>query len=88
MRAILLGACVWWGLAAAGAVEGQDPGQGAAAPLPPPGYGSLTQDDLSLGIRTDDIEMRFVPLDRRLAVLLAKDSWEALRSLVESRRAE
>lgn len=87
MRAILLGACVWWCLAAAGAVEGQDPGQGAAAPLPPPGYGSLTQDDLSLGIRTEDIEMRFVPLDRRLAVLLAKDSWEALRSLVESRRA-
>ena len=88
MRAILLGACVCWGLAGAGVVEGQDPGPGgAAAALPPPGYGSLTQDDLSLRIRTADIEMRFIPLDRRLAVVVAKDSWESLRSLVESRRA-
>ena len=87
MRVILIGACLCWGLAAAGAAEGQDPGPtGATAPLPPPGYGSLTQNDLSLGIRTVDIEMRFVPLDRRLAVLLARDSWEALRSLVDSRR--
>ena len=41
MRAVLLGACVWWGLAAAGAAESQEAGPGAAAPLPPPGYGSL-----------------------------------------------
>ena len=87
MRAVLLGAWVWWGLAAAGAVEGQDAGPEAAAPLPPPGYGSLTQNDLSLKIRTEDIEIRFIPLDRRVTVLLAKDSWESLRSLVDSRRA-
>lgn len=88
MRVVLLGACVCGWLAAAGAVEAQDAGPGgAAAPLPPPGYGSLTQDDLAVRIRTDEIEMRFVPLDRRLAALLARDSWEALSALVESRRA-
>ena len=86
MRTILLGGCVWWVLAAAGAMEGQEAGPGAATPLPPPGYGSLTQNDLSLRIRTEDIEIRFIPLDRRVTVLLAKDSWESLRSLVDSRR--
>ena len=62
-------------------------GGGAAALLPPGGYGSLTQNDLALRIRTPDIDVRFVPLDPRVTRLLARDSWESLRSLVESRRA-
>jgi len=53
---------------------------------PPGGYGSLTQDDLALRIRTSDVDVRFVPLDPRVTRLLARDSWESLRSLVESRR--
>ena len=61
-------------------------GGGAAAPLPAGGYGSLTQDDLALRIRTPDLDVRFVPLDARVTRLLARDSWESLRSLVESRR--
>lgn len=61
-------------------------GGGAAAQLPPAGYGSLTQNDLALRIRTQDIDVRFVPLDPRVTRLLARDSWESLRSLVESRR--
>jgi hypothetical protein len=87
MRGVLLGACVWWGLATVTVVEGQDAGRGAVGPLPPPGYGTLTQNDVSLRIRTADIDMRFIPLDARITMLLAKDSWESLRSLVESRRA-
>jgi hypothetical protein len=50
------------------------------------GYGSLTQDDLALRIRTSDLDVRFIPLDTRVTRLLARDSWESLRSLVESRR--
>jgi len=57
--------------------------QGSA---PPRGYGSLHQDDLALRIRTSDLDIRFVPLDARVTRLLAADSWESLRSLVESRR--
>lgn len=60
---------------------------GPGAALPPSGYGSLTQNDLSLRIRTPDLDVRFVPLDPRVTRLLAKDSWESLRSVVESRRA-
>jgi hypothetical protein len=59
---------------------------GAGVTLPPAGFGSLTQNDLSLRIRTSDIDMRFVPLDVRVTRLLARDSWESLRTLVESRR--
>jgi hypothetical protein len=59
---------------------------GAGVNLPPGGYGSLTQDNLALRINTPDIGVRFVPLDARVTRLLAKDSWESLRSVVESRR--
>jgi len=87
MKRVLLGVCVWWCVAAVTVVEGQDAGRGAAGQLPPPGYGTLTQNDVSLRIRTPDIEMRFIPLDARVTTLMAKDSWESLRSLVDSRRA-
>ena len=61
-------------------------GQGAGVNLPPGGFGSLTQNDLALRIRTTDVEVRFVPLDARVTRLLARDSWESLRSVLESRR--
>ncbi len=86
MRGLSLGAWVSIALAGAGAAHGQAPGRGAGTPLPDPGYGSLTQNDLSLRIRTPDVEVRFIPLDIRVTLLLARDSWESLRSLVESRR--
>lgn len=62
-------------------------GTGAGVNLPPGGFGSLTQNDLALTIRTPDVEVRFVPLDARVTRLLARDSWESMRSVVESRRA-
>jgi hypothetical protein len=52
----------------------------------PAGYGSLSQDDLSLRVRNDDLEIRFVPLDPRITPLLAKDAYHSLRTLVENRR--
>ena len=61
-------------------------GAGASVNLPPGGFGSLTQNDLSLRLRTPDIDMRFIPLDPRVTRLLARDSWASLRSVVESRR--
>jgi hypothetical protein len=60
---------------------------GGAGVLPPGGFGSLTQSDLALQIRTGELDVRFVPLDARVTRLLARDSWESLRSLVASRRA-
>jgi hypothetical protein len=56
-----------------------------ARPLPP-GYGSLTQDDLSLRVRNDDLEIRFVPLDPRLMPLLARDAYQSLQALLGTHR--
>jgi hypothetical protein len=67
----------------ASAAHGQG---GAGVTLPPGGFGTLTQNDLALRLRTTDLDLRFVPLDPRVTRLLAKDSWESLRSVVQSRR--
>lgn len=56
-----------------------------ARPLPP-GYGSLTQNDLALRVRNDDLEIRFVPLDPRVTPLLARDAYQSLQGLVETYR--
>jgi len=77
---VLLVAVLVFGVSAA---RGQGPGD-----TPPPGgFGSLTQNDLALRIRTADLDVRFVPLDPRVTRLLARDSWESLRSVVQARRA-
>jgi hypothetical protein len=52
----------------------------------PAGYGSLTQNDLALRVRNDDIEIRFVPLDPRIMRLMAPDAAQSLRSLVDTKR--
>ncbi len=83
-RIALLG-CAWALLAATPALA-QD-GQGALDPLPPPGFGSLTQSDLALRLTSDELEVRLVPLDHRVTRLLARDAYESLESLVHSRRS-
>lgn len=87
MRTIALLGWVSALLAAAPACAQGQGGGGAVDPLPPPGYGSLRQSDLALNVRTDELEVRLVPLDQRVTRLLARDAYESLESLVHSRRA-
>lgn len=84
MRTIVLLGCAWALLAAVPACA---QGQGALDPLPPPGFGSLKQSDLALRLRSDELEVRLVPLDQRVTRLLARDAYESLESLVHSRRS-
>lgn len=49
-------------------------------------YGTLTQNDLALRMKNDDVEIRFIPLDPKVTRLLANDAFQSLRSLVEARR--
>ena len=63
----------------------QDPIAGGE--LPPPGYGSLKQDNVSLRIVSSEIEVRFMPLDERLIRLMAPDAYASFHGLVESRKA-
>lgn len=58
----------------------------AGGELPPPGYGSLKQDNVSLRVGGSELEIRFLPLDERLIRLLAPDAYQSLHGLVESRR--
>jgi hypothetical protein len=50
-------------------------------------YGRLSQSDIAIRMRTSDLELRFVPLDPTLTMLLAQDAATALDRLVESHRA-
>ena len=69
---------------------------GCAAPAPaqsdqrtrpvPVGYGTLSQNDLALRVRNDDLEIRFIPLDFRVTRLLARDAFQSLLGLVENNR--
>ncbi len=85
MRTITLLGCAWALLAAAPALA-QD-GDDDREELPPPGFGSLKQNDLALRVRSDELEVRLVPLDERVTRLLARDAYQTLRGLVHSRRA-
>lgn len=49
-------------------------------------YGTLSQNDLVLRVRNEDIDIRFIPLDPRVTRLLANDAFQALRTLLETRR--
>lgn len=72
-------------VACASGTRAQSPGDPMSqdnALLPPVGYGTLKQDDISLNMRLDQIEIRFLPLDERVIRLLANDSYNALTALV------
>lgn len=49
-------------------------------------YGTLNQNDLALRVSSDDLEIRFIPLDSRVTRLLANDAFQSFRHLVETRR--
>jgi hypothetical protein len=70
-------------LGCAGPANGQSAEH--ARPLPP-GYGSLSQTDLSLRMQNDELEIRFVPLSPRVLPLLARDAYQSFRSLLENNR--
>jgi hypothetical protein len=70
-------------LGCAGPVTGQS---GERARPIPPGFGSLSQNDLALRVRNDELEIRFVPLDPGVTPLLARDAYKSLRNLVETHR--
>lgn len=63
-------------------------GREAAEGLPPAGFGSLSQNDIAVRLRNDDVEVRIVPLDERLLRLLARDAYASLSSLAASRQAQ
>ncbi len=86
MRSHRLFAPLLLAVLAPGCAAAQAPGHAGGEALPPPGYGSLRQDDLALRLRNTEVEIRFVPLDRAVTHLLARDAYESVQGLLRSRR--
>ena len=49
-------------------------------------FGTLSQSDLGLRLRSEELEIRFVPLNERVTRLLAPDAWQSLRGLRAGRQ--
>lgn len=49
-------------------------------------FGTLSQTDLALRMRSEELEIRFVPLNERVTRLLAPDAWQSLRGLRAGRQ--
>lgn len=85
-------------LAGAGCARAQTPPPAAAtdtladtlADSTPPvvTFGTLSQNDISVRLRDDQLELRFVPLDARVVTLLAEDGAAALTRLTERYRPQ
>jgi hypothetical protein len=53
--------------------------------LPPPGFGTLRQDDISLKLAVSNLQVRATPLDESVIRLLSPDSYRALSELKRSK---
>ena len=53
--------------------------------LVPPGFGTLKQEDLSLRMRSSNLQVRAVPLDESIIRLMSPDSYRALSELKRSK---
>jgi hypothetical protein len=56
--------------------------------LPPAGFGTLRQEDVSLRMKTQSLQIQVVPLNEAVIRLLATDTYTSLHRLVESKRAD
>ena len=75
-----------WGLAVCGSplALAQDPD----AQTTPVGYGRLNQDNLSIGLRADNIDIRMTILQESGLRLLNEESYTSMHRLVESKRTK
>jgi len=87
--AIVIGLCASTGIwGCARAQEGQALQAAQDPALPPAGFGTLRQEDVSLRLRTTSLQIQVVPLEEGVIRLLATDTYTSLHRLVESKQAE
>ena len=56
--------------------------------LPPPGYGTLRQDDFTVALRSGAVQLKMTPLAESVIRLAAPDTYQRLHRLVESRSTQ
>ena len=72
---------------AAAALMGPAVAAAQSTDLPPPGFGSLRQDQVAVMITTASLAVRVLPLDEHVLRLLAPDTYSSLHALVRSKAA-
>jgi hypothetical protein len=70
----------------AGALPTAQPGQPPA--LPPAGYGTLRQDEISVDLNSGDLQLKVTPLAESVTRLAAPDTYQRLSALVDQVHAE
>ncbi|MEE8133621.1 MAG: hypothetical protein V3T56_01110 [Gemmatimonadales bacterium] len=63
-------------------------GQQDTTDYPPAGFGTLRQEAISIGFRTNEFEIQVVPLDERIIRLLAPDTYRSLHRLKSTKSDE
>lgn len=61
---------------------------GTSQPLVPVGYGTLSQDDITVPLRSGDLQIKFVPLSEWVLRLTAPDTYRRLNGYKVSRSEE
>lgn len=56
--------------------------------LPPPGYGTLRQDDFTVALQSGAVQLKLTPLAESVIRLAAPDTYQRLHRLVESRSTQ
>lgn len=77
-----------------GCAKAQEPQPAPTVPAAEPAaqsfgdFGTLSQNDIAIRLRDDELEIRFVPLDPRVVGLVARDAATSLQRLLARHRAE
>lgn len=85
-----VGASPWsrWALlgliAASGCALAAGQPNGPPEPLPPPGYGTLRQDEVTLSLTSGDLQVKVTPLEESVIVTTAPDTYRRLQGLASA----
>ncbi len=60
----------------------------ASVELPPPGYGTLRQEEVSIALRSGELQLLVTPLAESVTRVTAPDTYERLSRLANARRPE
>ncbi len=72
----------------ADAQGGASTGQDSTRKLVPPGFGTLKQDEFTVQLRNDALQIKVTPLTETVIRTAAPDTYDRLRKIAESRRGE
>lgn len=57
------------------------------SPLPPPGFGTLLQDEISISLVSGDLELKVTPLAESVTRVTAPDTYRRLSGIAEAHRS-